>query len=122
MKLPSYSAEASLGRSSIAYTGAAGHADGNRGAIIPASCAGVNCDWARTTCFGSLDLDPISCGLYYGCCQGAGTISGSDCRANPCDPGCPADLCLVSLGLTISPPDKGVDRLCRLKPWLPVCN
>ena len=73
MKLPSYSAEASLGRSSIAYTGAVGRADGSRETIIPASCAGVNCDWAGTTCFGSLDLDPFSCGAYYLCCQGAGT-------------------------------------------------
>jgi hypothetical protein len=83
MKLPKYSAEASLGPSSIAYTGAVGHGGSNRGAIVPAvDCSDVNCDSAQALCILSLDLDPISCGLYYGCCQGAGR-TGGDPSSNP---------------------------------------
>jgi hypothetical protein len=78
MTLPRYSAEASLGRSNIAYTTrAVGHRGSSRGAIVPAdNCSSVNCDEARDFCYASLDLDPVSCGLYYGCCQGAGRTGG----------------------------------------------
>jgi hypothetical protein len=78
MTLPRYSAEASLGRSSIAFTtGAVDHGGSSRGAIVPAdNCSSVNCDTVRDFCFASLDLDPVSCGLYYGCCHGAGRTGG----------------------------------------------
>jgi len=77
MKLPKYSAEASLGRSSIAYSEAVGHGGSTRGAVVPAvGCSDVDCGWAAFFCFSSLDLDPVSCGLYYGCCHGAGRTGG----------------------------------------------
>jgi hypothetical protein len=56
----------------------------------------VNCDAAKTFCFAALDLDPINCGIYYGCCYGSSAlpVGDSDCRNQPCGPGCPSDLCI----------------------------
>lgn len=109
MKLPNYSAEASLGPSSITYTGAVGSGGRSRGTIVPAAdCPpGVDCGWAQFFCFASLDLDPVSCGLYYGCCQGAGKTgeTGDVCRNNPCAAGCPSDLCIQSLQSALSSVD-----------------
>ncbi|SRR5713226_1589199 len=105
MRPPKYSAEASLGPSSISYGGAVGFGTWVRGAIIPSGgCDGVNCDAAQFFCFASLDLDPISCGLYYGCCQGqvSQAPTADDCRNNPCGPGCPSDLCIQSMGSALS--------------------
>ncbi len=70
----------------------------------------VNCDAAKTFCFAALDLDPINCGIYYGCCYGSPSlpIGDPDCRNQPCGPGCPSDLCIQSgpggQGLTVGLP------------------
>jgi len=67
----------------------------------------VNCDAAKTFCFAALDLDPINCGIYYGCCYGAPSlpIGDPDCRNQPCGPGCPSDLCIQSgQALTVGSP------------------
>ncbi len=98
MTLPNFTADESLYMASGRYRMVGNGATSSRGDIVlAAGCAGVDCNWAQTFCFASLDLDPFSCGLYYTCCQGAGTTMGSDCRANPCDPGCPTDLCIRSM-------------------------
>src|SRR5262249_296537 len=59
---------------------------------------------AQAICFATLDLDPISCGIYYGCCYGdpSPPIGDPDCRNMPCAPGCPSDICIQSGGLTQS--------------------
>lgn len=74
----------------VALWGSSALADGN-GKCNPTP----NCDAAKTFCFGSLDLDPITCGVYYGCCYGdpSPPIGDPDCRNQPCGPGCPSDLC-----------------------------
>jgi hypothetical protein len=94
MKLPNYTAEASLGPPSIAYTGVLGSGR-SRGAIVPAAdnyCPpNLDCGMLQAVCFFSLDADPLTCGLYYGCCKG-GVQIGDVCRNNPCAPGCPAEL------------------------------
>lgn len=108
MKLPNYTAEASLGPSRNTYSAVGCTDDRIRGAIAPATnCSGVNCDAAQFFCFASLDLDPISCGLYYGCCQGqvSQAPTADDCRNNPCGPGCPSDLCIQSLQAALSSSD-----------------
>jgi hypothetical protein len=118
MKLPSYSAEASLGPSSIAYTGAVGSGGRSRRAIVPASVCppGLNCDAVLVACGFSLGTDPFTCLLYALCCHGAGRAGdpGDVCRNNPCAPGCPPELCYQSgpgdigggypLGLTSADP------------------
>jgi hypothetical protein len=64
------------------------------------------CDTAKAICFAALDLDPVTCGYYYGHCYKKDTsppIGDNDCRNSPCGPGCPSDLCIGSgqLGLTV---------------------
>jgi hypothetical protein len=70
-------------------------------------CSNVDCDAAKTICIASLDLDPVTCGIYYGCCYGDTSlpIGDNDCRVEPCGPGCPTDLCITSgrFGLTVEP-------------------
>jgi|KBSMisStaDraftv2_1062788.scaffolds.fasta_scaffold33316_2 hypothetical protein len=71
-------------------------------AIADGKCTGVNCDAAQKICYATLDLDPISCGIYYGCCYGQPSDQpdlphgDSECRNDPCGPGCPSDLCILS--------------------------
>jgi hypothetical protein len=105
MKLPGYSAEASLICSKISY--AAGSVDrggSSRGAIVPAvDCSSVNCDQALGFCIASLDLDPISCGLYYGCCRGAGQTGGDLSGPQPDIPPS-SSLPLTAGGVTVGPP------------------
>lgn len=74
-------------------------------------CSNVNCDAVKTVCFATLDLDPVTCGIYYGCCYGQSDlpIGDNECRADPCGPGCPSDLCIQSQlpaqqGLTVGKP------------------
>ena len=109
MRIPGFTATASLGPSSIVYKGEVDPGGRSQGTIVPAAtCDYVNCDWAQASCFGSLDLDPFTCGLYYGCCYGkpsepvAGT---SDCRSRPCDPGCPWEGCIPSMQSALSSSD-----------------
>ena len=74
----------------------------------------VNCDVVKTLCIASLDLDPVDCGVYYGCCYGDPSlpVGDSDCRNQPCGPGCPSDLCIQNpdeggpgrFGLTVASP------------------
>src|SRR5262249_55139166 len=72
-------------------------------------CSNVNCDAVKSICFGLLDLDPVTCGIYYGCCYNKSElpVGDNDCRGNPCGPGCPSDLCIQSgvlqEGLTVGP-------------------
>lgn len=73
MKLPKLYAEASLGRPRTLYRGSTTLGPRLTGLVVPAvDCSGVDCDAAQFFCYLSLDLDPVSCGLFYGCCQGAG--------------------------------------------------
>jgi hypothetical protein len=76
-------------------------------AAAGAQCNNVNCNAVQTICFAALDLDPVTCGLYYGCCNKKSDlpIGDNECRGNPCGPGCPSDLCIQSgqlqQGLTV---------------------
>lgn len=67
------------------------------------------CDSAKDVCFALLDLDPISCGYYYGHCKAnAQTSLGPDsCTGDPCGPGCPSENCSgfsAKLPVTNEPP------------------
>ncbi len=104
MNLPGFTATASLGTSSSVYSGVVGARGMNREAIVPASgCPGVNCEWAQAFCIGSLSLDPISCGLYYGCCQGAGQTGGEVSGPQPDIPPS-SNFPLTAGGVTVGPP------------------
>lgn len=65
-----------------------------------------DCNTVQSICFASLDLDPISCGMYYGCCYGdkSPPVGDNDCRNSPCGPGCPSDTCVLNQGLSSPPP------------------
>lgn len=65
-----------------------------------------DCNTVQSICYGSLDLDPISCGMYYGCCYGdkSPPVGDNDCRNSPCGPGCPSDVCVQNQGLSAPPP------------------
>ncbi len=77
-------------------------------------CVNVDCNSVQTICYALLDLDPVTCGVYYGCCYKKSDglpIGDNDCRANPCGPGCPNDYCIQSgqvgplqQGLTVGSP------------------
>ena len=78
-----------------------------------AGCAGVTptmCFAVRDICYATLDIEPISCGVWYGCCdkQTPGTGDLADiCRQNPCSSSCPLSSCMSGLvgtssqGLTV---------------------
>jgi hypothetical protein len=78
MAVPIFSAEATLNVSSNSYRAEVPPGRGAKtGEVLTAvGCSGVDCEAARDFCFAALDLDPISCGLYYGCCHGAGQTGG----------------------------------------------
>jgi hypothetical protein len=98
----SRASRASLLRTVVALTGVfwatSAAADGN-GKCHPQP----DCNTVQTICYASLDLDPITCGMYYGCCYGneGPPVGDHDCRNSQCDPGCPSDICAQSSGLTI---------------------
>jgi hypothetical protein len=96
MNMPGFTATASLGPSSITYTGAVGHGGWSRGAIVPAinsSCPGINCD--ATLASAILLFNPISWSIYQQCCMGGLRVSDA-CRNNPCLPECPQFLCICA--------------------------
>lgn len=76
--------------------------------LAEGSCPGVKCSIVQSACYGAADLEPITCGLYYGCCYKKTDdlpVGDNDCRNSPCGPGCPNDVCISSgqlqQGLTV---------------------
>ena len=103
MGIPEFTATWSLETSSPAYSGGLNSIGKSEGTVIPADCPGVNCEAARDFCFASFDLDPISCGLYYGCCQGAG-MTGGDFNGPQPDIPPSSNFPLTSGGVVVPPP------------------
>jgi hypothetical protein len=73
MTLPGFYAEESLRPLRTVYAGKVTVSRERNPSVVPAmSCAGVDCEAAQFFCYLSLDLDPVSCGIFYGCCNAAG--------------------------------------------------
>src|SRR5260370_25322713 len=104
MNMPGFTATASLGTSGIAYIGGVVAYGMRCEAIVPAvDCSSVDCNAALGFCIASFDLDPVSCGLYYGCCHGAG-MTGGDLGGPQPDIPPSSSLPLTSGGVVVGPP------------------
>jgi hypothetical protein len=67
------------------------------------TCSSVNCGDVQEVCYAALDLDPVSCGLYYGChCNESARTSSDSCGDDPCAPGCASENCSLSAQLALS--------------------
>ncbi len=76
-------------------------------------CSGITdstCNTVQNVCYSTLDLDPVSCGVFYGCCYKKSNSgdNGDVCRNNPCAGGCPTDQCLISMGVPPSSQSQGL--------------
>ena len=59
-------------------------------AAADGKCANVDCNAVQKICYATLDLDPVTCGLYYGCCYGQNEKPSSEL-----EPPEPADSALT---------------------------
>jgi hypothetical protein len=66
------------------------------------TCSTIDCGHVKDVCFASLDLDPVTCGLYYGChCNSTAHTESGPCDSEPCGAGCSSDACSYSAKLRV---------------------
>lgn len=71
--------------------------------LADGTCASIDCGNVKEACFATLDLDPVTCGLYYGChCNNTARVESASCPSDPCGPGCPNENCDLSAVLSLS--------------------